>query len=116
MRTMSNLLTRHQYPCGWWRCTHSKEGLFKDHFTVGELYECRIDNNTSPRIYYDEGADWAPYWSYHYKRFCYSPSELSFEYVGLIKPEVQEPDNSNLKKQIQFHLDTIQSLLKNVKG
>ena len=114
MMTMLKRSSPPSHPYGWWRCTHAKEGLFADHYTVGELYECRSDQGGSPRIYHNKGGCWAPYWVPSEGRFCYSLSELRFEYVGPTKPK-EIPTTDDFKKQIQFHLDAIQSLLKGIK-
>jgi hypothetical protein len=68
-------------PLGWWRCIHANEWA-STKFVVGRLYECRMDTTGGPRIYPDANSCWAPYWQPDASKFCYSKSEMDFEFVG----------------------------------
>lgn len=63
------------YPLGFWICTHS---IFSD-FKEGSVYECKLDQTGSPRIFANGG--FSPYWSEHSNRFCYGRNKLDFKYI-----------------------------------
>lgn len=69
------------YPLGFWRCTVSSGSIFSQ-FKVGQFYHCSRDAAGVPRIYPARGSSWAPYWVSGQDRFCYSTSEIDFEFVG----------------------------------
>ncbi len=73
------------YPLGFWRCTVSTGSIFSQ-FKVGQFYHCRRDAAGVPRIYPKRGSSWAPYWVSGQDRFCYSTSEIDFEFVGPFLP------------------------------
>ena len=73
------------YPLGFWRCTVSSDSIFSQ-FKVGQFYHCSPDAAGVPRIYPKRGSSWAPYWVFGQDRFCYSTSEIDFEFVGASLP------------------------------
>ena len=75
-------------PLGYWRCTHSGEGLFAKHFRAGGIYRAtHMPAGTScVRVIPSEHKNWAPYWDRFAGRFCYEPDQLDFEYVGPCLP------------------------------